>query len=110
MASLAGEARRIRSIRGWAGALLPRTGTSARLTMTHRSTDVAADAAGTHLRSGTQDAAIHMIAAAARILLMLGTAILIGEVAAGPARRLLEHRGSSNGGSGDPQADQPDSP
>jgi hypothetical protein len=33
-----------------------------------------------------------MIAAAARILLMLGTAILIGEVAAGPARKLLEAR------------------
>ena len=40
----------------------------------------------------TQDAAIHMIASAARILLMLGTAILIGEVAAGPARKLLEAR------------------
>lgn len=40
----------------------------------------------------TQDVAIHMIAAAARILLMLGTAILIGEVAAGPAKKLLEAR------------------
>jgi hypothetical protein len=40
----------------------------------------------------TQDAAIHMIATAARILLMLGTAILIGEVAAGPAKKLLEAR------------------
>jgi hypothetical protein len=35
-----------------------------------------------------------MIAAAARILLMLGTAILIGEVAAGPARKLLDARAS----------------
>jgi hypothetical protein len=35
-----------------------------------------------------------MIAAAARILLMLGTAILIGEVAAGPAKKLLEARAS----------------
>ena len=40
----------------------------------------------------TQEIAIHMIAAAARILLMLGTAILIGEVAAGPAKKLLEAR------------------
>jgi hypothetical protein len=40
----------------------------------------------------TQEVAIHMIAAAARILLMLGTAILIGEVAAGPAKKLLEAR------------------
>ena len=39
-----------------------------------------------------QDAAIHLIASAARILLMLGTAILVGEVAAGPARKLLEAR------------------
>lgn len=40
----------------------------------------------------TQDAAIHMIAAAARILLMLGSAVLIGELAAAPARKLLEAR------------------
>jgi hypothetical protein len=40
----------------------------------------------------TQEVAIHMIASAARILLMLGTAILIGEVAAGPAKKLLEAR------------------
>lgn len=33
-----------------------------------------------------------MIAAAARILLMLGTAVLIGEVAAGPTRKLIEER------------------
>ena len=46
----------------------------------------------TRLHASTQDVAIHMIAAAARILLMLGTAILIGEVAAGPARKLLEAR------------------
>ena len=43
--------------------------------------------------SSTQEVAVHMIAAAAKILLMLGTAILVGEVAAGPARRLLEARG-----------------
>lgn len=42
--------------------------------------------------SSTQEVAVHMIAAAARILLMLGTAILIGEVAAGPAKRLIESR------------------
>ena len=46
----------------------------------------------TRLHASTQDVAIHMIAAAARILLMLGTAILIGEVAAGPAKKLLEAR------------------
>lgn len=50
--------------------------------------------------SSTQEVAVHMIAAAARILLMLGTAILIGEVAAGPARKLIEsrtlHRATSN--------------
>ena len=46
----------------------------------------------TRLHPSTQDIAIHMIAAAARILLMLGTAILIGEVAAGPAKKLLESR------------------
>jgi hypothetical protein len=40
----------------------------------------------------TQDVAIHMITSAARILLMLGTAILIGEAAAGPAKKLLEAR------------------
>ena len=42
----------------------------------------------------TQEMAIQMITAAARILLMLGTAVLIGEVAAGPARRLLDARGN----------------
>lgn len=50
--------------------------------------------------STTQEVAVHMIAAAARILLMLGTAILIGEVAAGPAKKLIEsrtnHRASGN--------------
>jgi len=44
------------------------------------------------LHPPSQEVAIHMIAAAARILLMLGTAILIGEVAAGPAKKLLEAR------------------
>jgi hypothetical protein len=40
----------------------------------------------------TQDVALHMFASVARILLMLGTAILIGEMAAGPAKKLLEAR------------------
>jgi hypothetical protein len=40
----------------------------------------------------TQDVAIQMIASVARILLMVGTAILIGEVAAGPAKKLLAAR------------------
>lgn len=52
------------------------------------------------LHASTQEVAIHMIATAARILLMLGTAILIGEVAAAPARKLLaaraDRRPSSN--------------
>ena len=46
----------------------------------------------TRLQPSSQDLAIHMIAAAARSLLMLGSAILIGEVAIGPARKLLETR------------------
>jgi hypothetical protein len=33
-----------------------------------------------------------MIASAARVLLMIGTAVLVGEVAAGPARRLIAAR------------------
>jgi len=55
--------------------------------MTHTTTNTASRA-----QHGTQEVAIHMIAAAARILLMLGTAILIGEVAAGPAKKLLDAR------------------
>lgn len=38
---------------------------------------------------GNQEIALHMIASAARILLMIGTAVLVGEVAVGPARRLI---------------------
>lgn len=48
--------------------------------------------ASPQLNHSSQDVAIHMISAAARILLMLGTAILVGEVAAGPAKRLIEGR------------------
>ena len=51
-----------------------------------------ADTDSSRFHVTTQDVAIHMIASAARILLMLGTAILIGEVAAGPAKKLLEAR------------------
>lgn len=40
----------------------------------------------------TQEIALHMIASAARVLLMIGTAVLVGEVAAGPARRLIAAR------------------
>lgn len=46
----------------------------------------------TSLHATSQEMAIHMIAAAARILLMVGTAILVGEVAAGPGRKLLQAR------------------
>jgi len=49
--------------------------------------------AQTRMTHSTQEVAVHMIATAARILLMLGSAILIGEVAAGPAKKLLEARG-----------------
>lgn len=45
-----------------------------------------------HHEHHVQEAAIHLIASAARILLMLGTAVLVGEVAAGPARKLLQAR------------------
>ena len=47
-----------------------------------------------HLHATSQELAIHMIAAAARILLMVGTAILVGEVAAGPGRKWLQARGN----------------
>lgn len=40
----------------------------------------------------TQEIALHMITSAARVLLMIGTAVLVGEVAAGPARRLMAAR------------------
>jgi hypothetical protein len=33
----------------------------------------------------TQEIALHMIASAARVLLIIGTAVLVGEVAVGPA-------------------------
>jgi hypothetical protein len=51
----------------------------------------------------TQEIALHMIASAARVLLMIGTAVLVGEVAAGPARRLItarqhQHNHPGNGG------------
>ena len=50
----------------------------------------------------TQEIALHMIASAARVLLMIGTAVLVGEVAAGPARRLIAARRHSH--------DHPESP
>ena len=45
----------------------------------------------------TQEIALHMIASAARVLLMIGTAVLVGEVAAGPARRLIASRRNTHG-------------
>jgi len=44
----------------------------------------------------TQEIALHMIASAARVLLMIATAVLVGEVAAGPARRLIAARRHSH--------------
>ena len=67
--------------------VLPMTMMFGHVVMGHTTTSGSASSQAT-----TQDVAIHMIAAAARILLMLGTAILIGEVAAGPAKKLLEAR------------------
>ncbi len=55
--------------------------------MTHATTPAA-----TREAISSQEIALHMIAAAARILLMIGTAVLVGEVAAGPARRLIAAR------------------
>ena len=45
-----------------------------------------------HEALSTQEIALHMIASAARVLLMIGTAVLVGEVAAGPTRRLIAAR------------------
>ena len=55
-----------------------------------------------HEVMSTQEIALHMIASAARVLLMIGTAVLVGEVAAGPARRLIAARRHSH--------DHPESP
>ena len=42
--------------------------------------------------SAAQETALHMITMAARALLMIGTAILVGEAVAGPGKKLLEGR------------------
>ena len=52
----------------------------------------------------TQEIALHMIASAARVLLMIGTAVLVGEVAAGPARRLIAARKNHHEHSAHPEA------
>jgi hypothetical protein len=52
----------------------------------------------------TQEIALHMIASAARVLLMIGTAVLVGEVAAGPARRLIASRKNHHEHSAPPEA------
>jgi hypothetical protein len=62
------------------------------LDMTHTTTKTAG-----HELLSTQDIALHMIASAARVLLMIGTAVLVGEVAAGPARRLMAARRNGHG-------------
>jgi hypothetical protein len=54
-----------------------------------------------HEALSTQEIALHMIASAARVLLMIGTAVLVGEVAAGPTRRLIASRRNTH--------DRPDS-
>lgn len=56
--------------------------------MTHHASTVSS--------SSTQEIALQMIASAARVLLMIGTAVLVGEVAAGPARRLIAARKQSH--------------
>ena len=65
--------------------------------MTHPTT-------ASHEVLSTQEIALHMIASAARVLLMIGTAVLVGEVAAGPARRLIAAR--RNGHASDPTPSQ----
>jgi hypothetical protein len=60
---------------------------SGEITMTHTTAPEAS-----HEVLSTQEMALHMIASAARVLLMIGTAVLVGEVAAGPTRRLLAAR------------------
>jgi hypothetical protein len=47
-----------------------------------------------------------MIASAARVLLMIGTAVLVGEVAAGPARRLIAARRHNHNQVQAPAADE----
>ncbi|MEN9387796.1 MAG: hypothetical protein RLZZ255_772 [Cyanobacteriota bacterium] len=54
----------------------------------------------------TQEIALHMIASAARVLLMIGTAVLVGEVAAGPARRLISARRHNHNQVPAPAADE----
>ena len=60
--------------------------------MTHNTTSTAS-----HEVLSTQEMALHMIASAARVLLMIGTAVLVGEEAAGPARRLIAARRNTHG-------------
>ena len=57
-----------------------------------------------HDMVSTQEIALHMIASAARVLLMIGTAVLVGEVAAGPARRLIAARKNHHDNSAPPEA------
>lgn len=51
---------------------------------------------------GSQEIALHMITSAARILLMIGTAVLVGELAAGPAKRLIAARRNDHGPDAEP--------
>jgi len=68
--------------------------------MTHNTTTTAS-----HEVLSTQEMALHMIASAARVLLMIGTAVLVGEVAAGPARRLIAARRNGHGSEAAPGVD-----
>ena len=55
--------------------------------------------------SAAQETALHMITMAARALLMIGTAILVGEAVAGPGKKLLEgrlHRPMASNEDGEP--------
>ncbi len=53
-----------------------------------------------HEMLSTQEIALHLIGSAARVLLMIGTAALIGEVAAVPTRRLIAARKNHHDHSG----------
>lgn len=67
--------------------------------MTHASSNPS-----THDLLNSQEIALHMITSAARILLMIGTAVLVGEVATGPARRWIAARRQQHAAEGDLQA------
>lgn len=53
-------------------------------------------------RSMALQAGIHLISMAAKALLVLGGAVLLGEVVAGPGRRMISHGHRCDAGGSDP--------